>query len=404
MYGLLHPSEFFLANIKEIRENEILRKYGFFLSLIHIYTFLFWFLNSKIYNFIGADAQAICQPFFQNCRDFRFMNAESWRWALVGYFVLAVIGCVLWLTRFVTSAYLYFLFLILVKLLFYVQDYRLMGNYHYIFFLISFVYAFLPRKVTVLPIFIVLIYLAAGSLKFNYEWLSGAALYGQLGILSFFPLELATAYVLVLEMAVSLLLLSKNNKIRVLALGQFVLFHLYSVQIVGLYYPLVMFSILSIFVLMIQRKSFPSYQDIFSWREAFVYIALGFVLCQAYPKLFFPRSAVTGEGRLISLNMFDAQASCRHSFNLQSPVGGYTLFNDLSQIGVRIKCDPYLYRELAINICSTLKQEKSTAKLNLFLQSRKFSEPAFKVIVDERDICSKALTYNPMARNSWIRD
>lgn len=406
MFGSLHHiNEFLGKNVNEIEEDALLKKYGIFISLIHIYTFLFWFFNSKIYAYIGADSDPICQPFFQGCRWFRLFNSEVWRWLLVLYFFCGCVGVYLWIFRSVKTAYLYSIAMLFIHFIIYAQDYRLMGNYHYIFFVLSFVYFFIARKIQVIPVCIVLIYLGAGILKFNYEWLSGAALYGQLGILRFLPLEWATAYVVILEMGISFLLLSQNNKVRLWALLQFLVFHIYSIQIVGLYYPLIMFSFLSIFGMLIQNRKFPNYRQILSVRQPFFFLGMIFVILQVYPKIFFPRSAVTGEGRLLSLNMFDAQAVCNHVLNFRySHQGGESLVEDMAGIGTRIKCDPYLYLEISRNICQKLKEKGDNASVDLYLESRKYSEEKFTAVVAEQDICSKNLNYRMLSRNPWIRE
>src|SRR5437868_6410536 len=183
MFGWEQISAYFKANLEEIKKDEVLVKYGFWLSLIHISTFSYWFFYTKAYNYIAVADTAICQPFFQSCRALRFLDPETWRWLLVCYFVLGLAGSILWFKRKIEWAYGFSFFLLFVKFYIYAQDYRMMGNYHYIHYLILFLFLLYPHKRILLPFSIVLVYLGAGILKLNYEWMSGAALFGDIGLL-----------------------------------------------------------------------------------------------------------------------------------------------------------------------------------------------------------------------------
>lgn len=403
MFGLQRIKSYLAKNLDQIAQDPVLIRYGFSLSLIHIFTFLYWFFHTKVYLYIATPDVAICQPFFTFCRAFRVFSPETWRWFLLVYLCLGIFGSYLWFTKKFRWAYYYSFFILAVKYLIYIQDYRMMGNYHYIHYLFISLFLVAPLKRFLIPLTVVLVYVAAGILKLNYEWLSGAALYGNIGILEYIPLEWATAYVVVLELCFSWLLLAKNIKLRYFALCQFLIFHLYSVQIVGLFYPLVMFSVLSIFVLSDLSKAAPLMSfEYFKNRFVAGFISI-FVLLQAYPLMLPGNNAITGEGRILALNMFDAQAVCRHSFYQQGHSDSIERNFDLRSLGPRIKCDPHLYLELAKNICREIQENSSPTQLHFHLQSKLSSESQFREVARIDDICSDMPRFNMLISNSWVK-
>lgn len=403
-FGLLAKGKQYVCdNREEIQNSPILRKYGFLLSLIHFFTFAYWFFVGEIYNYISKATPAFCQPFFQSCENFRFGTPTIWRWILVGYFLAGLIGSALWLRKSISVAYIGSFFLLAFKILIYVQDYRLMGNFHYIHFIFIILFLLVLRKTSIIPISIVLVYLGAGILKLNKEWISGSALYGDIGPLKWIPIELATTYVIILELGISSLLLSQKRLWQKVALAQFTIFHIYSIQIVGLFYPAVMFCILSIFVLMFKENvRSPRISDVWHYKPHRALVIL-FILAQIYPIVLPGKSALTGEGRLLSLNMFDARAVCRHSFVVDRGMGHYVQMQvNLDSIGTRIRCEPYLYLEFARRLCEDYKQSNDFAVVDLYLQSRLSSETDFRPIVELKDVCKLNPSFNPLWINSWI--
>src|SRR5258705_3752500 len=169
-----------------------------------------------------------------------------------------------------------------------------------------------PRKRESVPLLLVLFYFWAGTLKLNGEWVSGAALYKPLWLLSGWAVVAACAYVVALELGVVWGLLSRRPWIFGSSLAQVLLFHLMSFAIVGWFYPLLMFALLSILVFV---RVFPASppepsvgERILSRRlsRAALGMALASSLIQLSSHLYPGATAITGEGRLLSLHMFDA--------------------------------------------------------------------------------------------------
>src|SRR5205085_60897 len=102
-----------------------------------------------------------------------------------------------------------------------------------------------------LPYLITFFYLWAALLKFSPEWLSGVWTYGKtpLGMPDAL-VPAASVYVLVLELVLVWGLLSRRAWLFWLTFAQFVLFHIASWNVVGFFYPLLMFGILALFPLL----------------------------------------------------------------------------------------------------------------------------------------------------------
>ncbi len=388
-FGLLTKGKSFIkGNIEEIRASPALRKYGFFLSFIHFFTFAYWFSYADIYNLISRATPAFCQPFFQSCEVFRFGTPELWRWILVAYFLAGLLSSALWLMGFIRWAYIAALVLFLFKFFIYIQDYRLTDSYHYIHFLFLFLFLFVPRKLKIIPFAIVLIYWVAGIQQLNMG-LSG--------------IRWTTAYVLVLELFFSTLLLSSKPFWQKFALIQFFIFHIYSIQFVGLFYPAVMLCVLSIFIPMFKAKNAaPGLSEIWHYKPHRNLVFL-FILAQLYPVVLPGKAALTGEGRLLALNIFASRATCRHSFVVEMGAGRYQQLQIRTEsIGAGIRCEPYLYLEFARRLCEDFAHEGNPAIVDIHLQSRLSSENNFSPIVDQKNICQSKIRFNPLFSNSWI--
>jgi hypothetical protein len=94
-----------------------------------------------------------------------------------------------------------------------------------------------------------LFYFWAGTLKVNWEWISGAALYRPLWFFTGRGVIVACAYVVLMELFVSWGLLARRSWIFWSAVAQLALFHVMSWAVVDFFYPILMFLLLSIVVL-----------------------------------------------------------------------------------------------------------------------------------------------------------
>src|SRR5499426_2010967 len=243
------PGKFIRSQIAEIERDTALRWYGVAMAVLHVVTYLFW-VDQRIAAYVNAQAEPICWPLVPACEELRVLSAPGVALLLRAYFAAAIGAGILFASRrLVPWAYASLVAVSVLKLAIMLLDYRLRMNQHYMAFFATFAYLFVPAKRDVLRVLITLFYFWAGTLKLNWEWISGAGLYRPMWPFSGVGVVVACVYVIVLELVVAWGLLAKHAWIFWAALAQFLLFHAMSWQVVGFFYPLLMFAILAIFPL-----------------------------------------------------------------------------------------------------------------------------------------------------------
>ena len=393
----------FTYNLNEITHSKGLSFYGFCLSLSHIVTFFFWNYSKVTHIYMTKNENAICWPDFLSCNIIRLNSPESAASLLYLYLFISILSCLLFLNR-KTIKYGYFLFGIstIIKFIVFSMDYRLMGNYHYMHFIISFLYLFIPYKTSFIPFLIVLFYFFAGLLKIkNPEWLTGMAIFKNYPtFINESTSQLLCLCVVLLEMIGSWFLILKT-KLRRVAFLAFLSFHTASWYFVGYYYPLIMYSLISIFPikwLFHNNKNIELSKPLIPG-TAFIIL---FVLFQIIPFSIKGDESLTGEGRLFALNMFDANTDCSSQMILKFK--NKTIESNFSKrwLAVRIHCDPYIYFNRAKKICQFYKTDKNFIDLNLILLSKLKSSIHYTTLINEKNFCSKKLSYSTWRKNKWI--
>ncbi len=391
-------SNFFQSQIQRISRNLSLRVYGAALALTHIWTYFYWqgnnfFLNSQS----GINAEPVCFPWFPDCDLFReSLSMQSWGIVLYTYLVFSCLGLTFFLSKKTLKIAYYTLLLTTgFKFLLHMSNYNFMGNYHYMIYLVTLAYLFLPQKVEVIKHLIVGFYLAAGFLKINVDWLSGAAMIrspyigGNLLVFSLY-------YVVLLELVIVFGLLHANSWVRRLTLLQFAAFHLFSWHIVGFFYPMVMFSLLSLYffdewlIYKGDKKVADYLLPLFQGKASkTLYGTLViFVILQGIPFLLVPDPSLSGTARLSSLNMFDSKTDCHHLLVAKTRQGTVHIRRPMKNLGTRLKCDPLVYLNQAYRLCRENKEKKEIERLSLFLFSRRITERQFYKTLDLPDVCS----------------
>jgi hypothetical protein len=263
------------------------------------------------------------------------------------------------------------------------------------------------------------LYFWAGVLKLDPDWLSGAALYGQDRL--WLPRELVAAscvYVVVLEMAMIWGIYARRPWLFYGTLAQLVLFHIMSWPIVGFWYPALMFCLLSILPL---ARWFSSARERTAWpwrgtaRQVTVTACLMglFGTFQMIPRVFPGDTALTGEGRVFALHMFDALVECEAALTYRAADGSmYTdSLQETRKLPHRSRCDPLIYFNIAKNRCVRLREGRQLVAnavrdvmdLDLSLWAKRNSEPLFHQIVEVERFCSADPSYDVLRHNSWIR-
>lgn len=398
---------FFRRNFDAIAADGALRFYGAALASVHILTFCYWRVRA-VDTRLAAGRPAVCWPFFENCADFRLLGAGEIRIYLWIYLGLAVLGVLLFLRRRVAWGWAVLALLTLMAVLVWTQDFRLRLNQHYMVLIVSLIFLLLPNKRRLLQYQIVAFYFWAGLLKLDPEWLSGAALYRKpLGVPeSLIPA--ACAYVVILETIVVFGLFSRRPWIFRAALAQLLLFHATSWSVVGFYYPLLMLALLAIFPLARaygSEEPAPGLRRLLAGREPASTAAFLSCFCflQIVPWLMPGDSAITGEGRLFALHMFDARVECEAELVLHRAAGSIDRVPLRLRLPTRIKCDPIVYLNIGRAFCRRgCSPANPCISVDLSLRSRRRTDPELRPVIDLKDLCKGGTRYDLWRPNAWI--
>src|SRR6266481_5762967 len=152
---------FVRSQIAEIERDSALRWYGVAMAFLHVVTYLYW-VDQRVVAFVHAQAEPICWPLVPECEKLRVLSAAGVALLLRAYFAAAIGAGLLFASR------------------------RLV-----------------PGKRDALRVLVTLFYFWAGTLKLNWEWISGAGLYRPMWPFSGVGVVLACVYVLGLELGVA---------------------------------------------------------------------------------------------------------------------------------------------------------------------------------------------------------
>ena len=240
---------YFNSQIDEIRKDAALRLYGAFVAFGQVLTFVNWHQGYAAW-YLSDQGRPICWPFFENCFQYRFFNDDHMQLILFLFGLVSIIGVFLFLfKKFCGAAYGWLILVNVFKTLIYIQDYRLRLNQHYMLYMATFVFLFLPNKRRLLRYTLVLFYVWASTLKFNMEWISGKALYADPLWVPDSLVPTACIYVILLEAVIVWGVLSARKWVYWSSFLQLSLFHVVSWPVVSFFYPLLMFALLAIFPL-----------------------------------------------------------------------------------------------------------------------------------------------------------
>lgn len=370
--------------MNEIARHRNLSIYGAVLSLLHVWTWISWSpLRSNSFNRLATEIP-ICWSYFPSCDEWRPLVLHYLSLVAGIYLLLGLLSAVSFAAKKTKIAYWIFLLAGVVKWIIISIDYHFMGNYHYMHLAACLFFLFVPGKSAAIKKLIVGFYLGAGLLKFGPSWLSGTALLRP-PVISGAILDWALAYVVVLETIFAPLLLCRDRRLFYFAFVQILIFHLFSWHIVDSFYPITMFGLLSIFVIPNKTEERPH-------RRWISNAALGlFAALQLIPLFLFPESSLTGEGRILALNMLDASTTCNNRIYFRSA----NRFESLGPVrtGVRIRCDPAVQIALIRRKCRELK-DSAHPDFDFYFWTRRLSDKDYKLVVARRSVCARPLRMN----------
>jgi len=406
----------FNRNINEIKQSKSLMFFGGFLALTHVFTCYRWYHegSSLILNRL-QDPFRICWPFFSDCEFFLIIPIPVWYALTLIYLILSLLCVLLFFsTKYVGLSWSLLLIISLLKACFFLSDYYFMGNYHYMAYIIIALYLFIYNKSKIISYTIFLFYLTAGTLKLNYEWLSGAST----GVLTYFStdvFEILLALTIILELIVSFGLLFKNRFIFYGSLASFAIFHIVSFYIVGSFYPLIMACLLSHFILnriyptssLASKNSCSSwlFDDFRSFRKNKIHclIIILFVSAQVFPRLRSGDLSLHGDGRLFSLNMFDSRSQCDYFVFARTKNILLDITHKYSFLGARGHCDPIVFWSYTNKLCRQMQKDKNFIDIDLYMNSKRTTATEYRNYIHSIGVCTKKLKYRIFQENNWIK-
>ncbi len=359
----------------------------------------YWIRQGGKLGWLAPQAEAICWPLLPDCEWLRVLSLPQLElatalWAAGGLAVAAAFARQRWSGR----AVLGLLLLVGFEVALLALDFRLRRNQHSMALWVTTAFLFVPGKRAALPVLICLFYFWSGTLKLNWEWISGAALYRPIRPFSGAWLIAACLYVIVLELGLVWGLLARRAVLFWGALGQLALFHLLSWQVVGFFYPILMFGILAVFPLC-RLLAGPAPRS----RRGALVLAGVFSTLQLTPYLFPGDRTLTGEGRLFALHMFDARVACEAWADIRLADGGTRRENLRRHFERRTACDPILIHGFARNLCRARDAgRRDFVDLDVHLRSRRASEHELVTVIELPDFCARRPRYDPFGHNDWI--
>jgi hypothetical protein len=397
----------FSRQIEEIRADPALTLYGAALAAASVLTSIQWQFRSGVSLMLGGGADRLCWPFWEQCNDVRF-SVWTVHYTLWAFLVLSALAGGCFLRRRVTAGYWLLTFVTLVRLAIMIQDYRLRANQHYMLNWVVLAFLFLPVKRVLLQHVIVSLYFWAGILKVDWEWLTGVALYNQDRL--WLPAALVPAscvYVVILETTLVFGLYARGALFWA-TLAQLAAFHIFSWPIVGFWYPTLMFCLLAILPLtrlLHPPQEWVTFRDLrhLPRRPTHAVVLAAFGALQLVPHAFPGDSALTGEGRLVALHMFDALVVCEATLTHHLADGSTreVALREAERLPHRSRCDPMIFFDLAKNNCR--RRAAGVVDLDLSLRSRHSSERDYRPTIDVKNFCAANLTYSMWRHNGWIQ-
>ena len=346
---------------------------------------------------LARGGEALCWPMWSGCASWRVLDPGALTALLLALAAATLVAAAMFLARW---RYAFALLAINMAALLAVelQDFRLRQNQFYMLAIAVACFTLLPERSRALRYIVVAFYFWAGLLKLNREWLTGAALYKPIWHLDGALLRAGCAWVVVLELVFVFGLLFHRRWLFVFALVQLVLFAIASIVVVGPFYPALMMVLLAACAVLRKESEAP----LWLWQEhpsTLLAVAL-FCALQLIPRMMPGDTALTGEGRLFALHMFDAKVICSSEVILLEPGHEERKFDASLGLPVRTACDPAVLYARGRTVCARSGRD---AEVDLHLASRRSSDKQLREIVSLRDFCRQMPEYRWWRHNDWIR-
>lgn len=389
----------------EISTSRSLQFFGLILCCTNFLSIYFWRnLGSTTFN---SEVLPVCWYFFETCAGLRFLfEDEKFTLILTFWGLLASISLICFYLEKIKWAWCSLLLATLLKYFILIQDFRLMGNYHYIVFIVTAFYLFVPDKKRSLQWVLVCCYFFSGILRLTPDWLSGRAL-NNLAFLNWKQLEFALVSILILELVISFGFLFRSAWIRWFTLASFVIFHIASYFWVGYFFPGMMLLVLLFYPLvwsnLDSNDQFVERQVGFLPAQKISLLCL-FLFCaaQIFPLTFPGDPAVSGEARTFSLNMFDARVTCDEVVLLRYKSKVVEVQPRGRRMASRLRCDPQAVWSRLKSLCSEQEKDSSFIDLDYHWMGKRVTDSNWTTEIRIDQFCTKNPEFSMFTPNDWI--
>lgn len=362
-----------------------------------------WFYSESFSVSAYLDNTYTCWPYFQSCGEWYFLQSLPFGYSqnivFMAVFALMALAAYCMYTRRWTLVHAIMLALWIFKaVILFGLTQQLAANYDYYDTALLFVILFLPHKLFFARLTFVLFYFLAATIKIHEGWVLGSYFTSLATGLPVFGNDLSpvvTNLVIIMQIVGSWLLFSAKPSLRYIALGYFILFHLYSGVFVGFRYPTVALVMLLVLFGIKWKESHVAVPLDRRSLAGWCFVAILFVL-QFIPISIPGDQKLTLEGNYYGLFMFEANHQC-----VSRTVTHYrdgTSYEKVKQSAdAKWRCDVYEYWFAIKNHCN---RDAKTERIEWTFDHSINGGPFYR-IVDTKDACE--LSYKPFVHNEWIR-
>ncbi len=354
--------------------------------------------QNKIENF-----NYICPPYFQSCGNIILPSTlpESWGSnVFYGCFIILVfLSAYFFYKKKIKTSLLILVPPTLIQLIttfFLTIHSSVPFEYFHSGFLI--VLLFFPNKMFFLRLVFIVLYFCSGIVKLDDGWILGyyfTSLKVGLPLIPDYLIPVATNTVIFFEGLFIFFLFSRNRALNRSVYFFFIIFHLYSIFLVGVRYPIHCLPIL-----------FFLFDDILQERNIFPELNFKKGLCLLYPLFIlflniFPRSLdslsqITYSSERTALNMFDVNRQCISKHRIIYKSGDIVEKTEESNISFN-RCNIY---ESYFPLKQKCLKDKRIDSIFLNFQAS-LNGGLILTYVDNIDICN--VSFYPWRKNSWIK-
>lgn len=401
--------EWIKSSLWEIKKSSSLRLFGAALAVAHIMTYGYWAWNGDLPLKYYSEGTPVCWSFFEGCAHFRFFPIGLVNFIYFAYVVFAVAaGALFFSTRTALPGWLLMLGLFVFKMFLYVQDFRLSGNEHYILFLLTFVFLFVPNKETAFKAIIISIYLVSGLLKLSPDWLTGQwflthhVMHAKLA-------EWFAALSAIIELIAPLALLMRP--IKYFATGMLVLiaYHVITWYEGDFFSPGIMLIALSFFLFNYfeQRRNEMDYAYQSYLRpepsRVWVFVLLVFFWgAQVVPRWFHDGSRWATITEIFAFNRNATDTECdQATFLIYDNRVEEVVITPPPGRAESQSCNPYFRFLDARFLCQKHQNDEGFRTVLSILKVRKLKDKQFKDAFEIPDACDPKFNYRSLGSRSW---